>query len=138
MMQLEFGDLLDWQRDIVRAYSNADKRNADVALQYGQILQFSVRMYASGRPGPEVVTGDYRNSVSLERIVAGPTASSEVYTERPQGYRLEFGFQGVDSLGRMRSSPPLPHFMPALYAVAPVWESALAQVMHRALWKGTA
>jgi hypothetical protein len=35
-------------------------------------------------------------------------------TEEHQGARLEFGFTGVDSLGRHYTQPPFPHVQPAL------------------------
>lgn len=69
---------------------------------------------ASGRPGPNVQTGDYRRSIGIQFYEGGGQFSAMVGTNLPQGRRLEFGFHGVDSLGRAYNQQPLPHFGPAL------------------------
>lgn len=137
MISIEFSDVTKLARDTMFAANNATQRNAQIARQYGQIMQFNVRTHASGYPGPEVITGEYRRSISLDFQASGPTASSTVYTPLPQGYRLEFGYTGVDSLGRVTQSAPFPHFIPALNMSVPVWEEALASAMHRAIYRGT-
>ncbi|MEU9703109.1 hypothetical protein [Streptomyces sp. NPDC047981] len=73
---------------------------------------------ASGRPGPNVITGDYRNSwqAVTTRIPYG--AFCTIGTNRPQGRRLEFGFTGTDSLGRSYNQPPFPHVGPAIDFIA--------------------
>jgi hypothetical protein len=74
-----------------------------------------IRGFASGRPGPNVITGDYRGSwqpTATRRLPYG--AMCTIGTDRPQGRRLEFGFVGPDSLGRVYNQPPFPHVQPAL------------------------
>ncbi|MFK0288237.1 HK97 gp10 family phage protein [Streptomyces sp. NPDC090499] len=74
-----------------------------------------IRGYASGRPGPNVISGDYRDSwqpAPIRRFPYG--ASCTIGTELPYGRRLEFGFTGTDSLGRYYDQKPLPHVQPAL------------------------
>lgn len=95
---------------------------------FGLLLQTRVRANASGRPGPNAPTGDYRRSISHEHQATGDVASSYVGTNAPQGRRLEFGFHGVDSLGRHYDQPPYPHFGPALDQVSGPFETALRQV----------
>jgi hypothetical protein len=84
---------------------------------------------ASGRPGPNVITGAYRNSwqTSTRRLPYG--AICTLGTNAPQGRRLEFGFVGADSLGRNYNQPPFPHVQPAL----PVIEATLMASMRLAL-----
>ncbi len=65
---------------------------------------------ASGRPGPNIVTGDYVASFFVKQI--GDLAWFMGNTQ-PQAARLEFGFSGRDSLGRSYNQPPFPHFRPA-------------------------
>ena len=58
-----------------------------------------IRGHASGRPGPNVITGDYRGSwkpTPPRRLPHG--AMCTLGTDRPQGPRLEFGFVGIDAL----------------------------------------
>lgn len=76
-----------------------------------------IRGGASGRPGPNVISSDYRDSwrprpEHARRLPYG--AMCTLATDAPQGRRLEFGFVGADSLGRVYNQPPFPHVQPAL------------------------
>ncbi|MFE1452007.1 hypothetical protein [Streptomyces olivaceoviridis] len=73
-----------------------------------------IRGNASGRPGPNVITGAYRNSWRPEMHGLPYGAACTIGTELPYGRRLEFGFTGTDSLGRYYDQPPFPHVQPAL------------------------
>lgn len=91
-----------------------------VIRHHGRLLQTRVKARASGRPGPNVVTGDYRRSIAFQlRSQFGDTVSGVVGTNSPQGRRLEFGFVGADSLGRHYDQPPYPHFGPAFDETIP-------------------
>ncbi|MEU4916870.1 MULTISPECIES: hypothetical protein [Streptomyces] len=75
----------------------------------------SIRANASGRPGPNVITGAYRASwqSTTRRIPYG--AQCTLGSDAPQARRLEFGFFDMtDSLGRHYMQPPFPHVQPAL------------------------
>lgn len=74
-----------------------------------QKLLTAIRASASGRPGPRVQTGNYRRSWRIHPAKAGNSYTWEVGTDAPQGWRLEKGFVGVDSLGRRYNQPPFPH-----------------------------
>jgi hypothetical protein len=78
----------------------------------GQQLVTRIRANASGRPGPRVITGNYRRSWST-RLVSGALAVV-VGTNAPQARRLEYGFSGTDSLGRRYNQPPFAHVEPAV------------------------
>jgi hypothetical protein len=80
----------------------------------GTLLMMRIKANASGRPGPNVVTGRYRASwrIVADRVPGG--ARVTIGTEAPQGRRLEFGFVGTDSLGRTFNQPPFPHVGPAV------------------------
>lgn len=80
----------------------------------GSLGNARIKGGASGRPGPDVITGAYRNSWMdvTERIPYG--AMCTIGTNAPQGRRLEFGFSGTDSLGRTYNQPPFPHVGPAV------------------------
>ena len=118
---------------MIRISTNAGRVAADFAAQqlairqllrarlihHGQLLRTRVMAKASGRPGPNIVTGDYRRSISLQ---VGGTVTQPwvaVGTNAPQGRRLEFGFVGTDSLGRVYDQPPYPHFGPAVDEIVP-------------------
>lgn len=80
---------------------------------WGVTLQTLVKVHASGRPGPNVVTGAYRDSIDLDFRVDGLGAMATVFSDHPASHRLELGFVGADSLGRVYNQPPFPHFAPA-------------------------
>lgn len=77
------------------------------------VMKTKIQAHASGRPGPNAPTGDYRRSWTVMVTKDGDTTTGVVGTNRPQGPRLEFGFVGADSLGRVYNQPPFPHVGPA-------------------------
>ncbi len=90
---------------------------------------------ASGRPGPNAPTGDYRGSWRVEPVADGdPSAvSRSAGTDRVQANRLEYGFVGTDSRGRTYDQPPYPHHGPAVDVIEPVFEAAMAKVAEKAV-----
>ena len=85
-----------------------------------------IQQNASGRPGPNVITGRYRASWRSETRGIPYGAECTIGTNEPQGRRLEFGFVGPDSLGRVYNQPPFPHVQPAL----PTIEETLREQMR--------
>lgn len=86
-----------------------------IVRHYGLLYQTRVRARASGRPGPRAITGDYRRSITLELRAGENGTIAEVYSNRPQARRLEYGFMNMtDSLGRAFHQPPYPHWEPDL------------------------
>ncbi|MFD7769856.1 hypothetical protein [Streptomyces sp. NPDC059787] len=124
------------------AYSNAaqvaaalDARAARVLPQalalvrhYTMLLETQVKANASGRPGPNVITGDYRRSWTHEVHVAAGVVSGTVGTNKPQGRRLEYGYVGPDVLGRIFDQPPYPHLGPAVNTIEPLFVQALGNI----------
>lgn len=94
--------------------ASADVKVGGVVKLHGAMLKARVRRNASGRPGPNVVTGEYRSSIDyrVEHRLGGFRAI--VFSNKPQSRRLELGFIGTDSAGRTYSQPPFPHFRPAI------------------------
>lgn len=89
-----------------------------------------IRANASGRPGPNVITGQYRASWRSETRGIPHGAECTIGTNAPQGRRLEFGFWDMtDSIGRHFFQPPYPHVQPALGHI----EETLHQQMRAAV-----
>lgn len=102
-----------------------------VVRRNGRELQDRVRKNASGRPGPNKITGDYWRSIKY-RVMRFPSGlAAEVYSNAPQAYRLEYGFVDVDSLGRHYNQPPFPHFRPALRYITPIFFNDVRHVIAR-------
>ncbi|MFJ1837841.1 hypothetical protein ACIOJ9_28725 [Streptomyces sp. NPDC088175] len=81
------------------------------------VLQSLIRAAASGRPGPNAITGRYRASWQVQVHPRQHGATATVGTFAPQARRLELGFYGTDALGRVYAQPPFPHVAPALALV---------------------
>lgn len=96
-----------------------------VVQHYAMILETRIKAHASGRPGPNAPTGDYRRSWTHEFSAAGLTAEAVVGTNKPQARRLEYGYVGPDSLGRIFNQPPYPHMGPAVEEVRPAFLAAV-------------
>lgn len=88
------------------------------------LLLTQIKRNASNRPGPNAPTGDYRRSWTRRKITGG----YNVGTNRPQARRLEMGFNGRDSLGRLYNQQPYPHLDPALDMVTPAYLAAMQAV----------
>lgn len=113
-LSFDMSQVVDYAGRLARAATKV--RPDPVAKRLGTILLARTRAYASGRPGPNVITGAYRSSIRVryEGNPAAGTVMAVVGSDAPQAARLEFGFRGVDSLGRKYDQPPFPHFSRAL------------------------
>lgn len=107
---------------IRNAIKYSAKDAADITSEYGDKLQEQVKQDASGRPGPNIITGQYVASIHK---VAQSTYAVTVGTDAPQALRLEYGFAGQDSLGRVYGQPPYPHWTPAVDKLMPEYVKAM-------------
>lgn len=102
----------DLARGVNRTATQLTARTVDAVRELTNDGLARVRDNASGRPGPERITGEYVNAMTASVSVSGGTVTGEVYVSMPRALRLEFGFVGTDSLGRRVSAPPYPHWRP--------------------------
>lgn len=102
----------------------------------GEAVRAQALTHMNGRPGPNVITGTLRRSVAVGTpIDEGPGIwSVEVAPTVIYARRIELGFDGVDSLGRVYPKKyPYPYMAPGVAEVvgrlAPVlfsaWSNAL-------------
>lgn len=96
-----------------------------VTRTYTHLLVEEIKQNASGRPGPEIVTGQYHDSWTADFTYEDGTLVGDAFTNEPQANRLEHGFHGVDSIGRAYDQPPYPHVLPAVLVITPRYEAAL-------------
>lgn len=108
------------------AFESEDaQRKADqITRHHTMLLETKIKANASGRPGPRVITGNYRRSWTS--TFAGGVGT--VGTNAPQARRLEYGFVGPDSLGRMFNQPPYPHVGPAVTVIEPMFFRAIGDL----------
>lgn len=100
-------------------------RTQAITRHHAMLLRVRIQRNASGRPGPNVITGQYRASWQVRTRKGGGEAVAEVYSDAPQARRLEYGFVGVDRLGRRYRQPPFPHVEPAFRQTQPAFLDAL-------------
>lgn len=111
--------------------SSTLERRADQRVSHwGHMLETQIKRNASGRPGPNAPTGNYRRSWNTRLSRVGGLRMATVGTNMPQARRLEYGFHGVDSLGRHYDQPAYPHVGPAVDAITPQFASDLAQIVE--------
>jgi hypothetical protein len=99
-----------------------------VVRHYAMLLETQIKANASGRPGPNAPTGDYRRSWTYEVHVAEDGVTAIVGTNKPQALRLEYGFVGADILGRVYDQPPYAHVGPAVATIGPLFVAAMGTV----------
>lgn len=99
-----------------------------VVRHYAMLLETQIKANASGRPGPNAPTGDYRRSWTTEVHASSDTVTAIVGTDKPQARRLEYGYVGPDSLGRVYAQPPYAHVGPAVETIRPMFVEALGRV----------
>lgn len=100
--------------------------------QQARLLRALVMENASGRPGPNVITDQYRPSWKREPFAVQDGGGAEVGTRKPQGRRLEYGYMNMyDSLGRFFRQPPLPHVEPAVNEIEPDYIDAFKAACDR-------
>jgi hypothetical protein len=100
-------------------------RTRAITRHHAMLLRVRIQQNASGRPGPNVITGQYRASWDVKVTVADRRVSAVVFTDSPQSRRLEYGFVGVDRLGHQYRQPPYPHIEPAYRQTGPGFVEAL-------------
>lgn len=102
-----------------------------VTEQFGLRLVTEVRANMSGRPGPNVITGDLRRGVFLVLSSPAPGVHRALAASNsPQAHRLENGFIGADSLGRVYHQPPYPAFKPAVETLLPDYRQGVIAALH--------
>lgn len=120
----ELADRLDQAAD---SLGPVIRRRVEHAAELGRGM---IRANATGRPGPNVITGRYRSSWQIDTRTLPYVAQCTIGTAEPQGRRLEFGFWDMtDSIGRHFFQPPYPHVGPAV----PRMEAALRDGMRDAV-----
>ena len=113
-------------RDLVALTVQVPAKIHAVTIAWTASLQRQVQANASGRPGPNAPTGNYRRSINRQTRRTARGSEGQVGTNQPQGWRLEAGFTGTDALGRNYNQPAFPHFGPALDFVGAGYQNAIA------------
>ena len=98
----------------------------DNGTKFSYELKEKIVEHASGRPGPNIVTGEYVSSINVEINNDTESMSINAGSNAPQMMRLEQGYTGTDANGRHVSQPPYPHFRPAFEEMQDRFEELMA------------
>ena len=104
----EFGAGLD------RIVGGLDRGTKSAIAKGAALVERKAKENASGPPGPGVVSGSNRRGIThrpIHRVGLG--YQTEVGPTMIYSRRLELGFEGADSLGRVYHQKPRPFFTPA-------------------------
>lgn len=106
-------------------------RTTAAVHQFAVLLTERIQTAASGRPGPNIVSGQLYGSILIDHTLGDVDGwgAATVYTATVYAPRLEFGFYGTDSLGRNYNQPPYPFFGRAVEGSV----GEFASVMQRAV-----
>jgi hypothetical protein len=99
-----------------------------LVVTYGAVLQGNVKRHAQGRPGPMQKSGNLQGNIFRQTppTVRGVTTTTvSVGPGAPQAWRLEMGFVGADSLGRVFSQPAYPFMGPGFDDTVPLFLAAV-------------
>jgi hypothetical protein len=102
-------------------------------------VERGAKVAASGRPGPNVITGTLRRGIRASEVTPWGRAGwqGHVGPTNVYGRRVELGFLGRDSVGRVYGPPRnpamYPYFTPTWAAFTPRWSGMLAAHWARAL-----
>ena len=125
-------DLDDLAPRLERAADRVGPELNRTVQQQARLLRALIMENASGRPGPNVITGDYRGSWKALPFPVPDGGGAEVGTDQPQGRRLEYGFYDrTDSLGRHFFQKPRPHVEPAVNELSPEYKRAFGDALDR-------
>lgn len=81
-------------------------------------VESAAKENATGRPGPNVIIGRLRDSITWRFGTDAEGLYVDIGTNVEYARRMELGFTGVDVLGRSYNQPPYPFLLPALSAAA--------------------
>lgn len=97
--------------------ADAMRRNAEALVK-----ETALTIANEAKQRAPVETGTLRRSLHVEET---GDLRAEVGTDLPYAARLEFGFVGADSRGRVYSQAPRPYLLPASEAARPAWERGI-------------
>lgn len=125
----DFSCLSKMSRDIQKIGANVKKNEAAVVKLAANEYKNDVQVIIQYK------TGTLRRSVHVEMTSEGLKQVALIGTDQPQARRLERGFVGKDSLGRLYNQAPQPRWRPAWDHNLPKYERILKGVFNRDEWE---
>lgn len=106
-----------FQRAMSKIITAADVAARRLVVAGGHVVERNAKAHARSRPGPLVQTGSHRRSIGVHMVGKdGVSWISETGPTMAYSRRLELGFDGVDSAGRVYHQQAYPSLGPGLEA----------------------
>lgn len=102
-----------------------DVRQANVDTAVDTLM--TLYKNASGRPGPEIVSGEFVSKMEVR--IDGDGMGFTAGNPSPQAARLEMGFVGVDRAGRHYRQPSYPWLVPTFIEIKPIYVQRLRKAI---------
>lgn len=96
-----------------------------ITHHYGLLM----KMEAQSRARNLFDVSTYDNTITMRTTGKDTSPRATVSTSAPEAHRLEYGFVGVDALGRHVEQPPRPHFRPAFTKYAARYRQAIEELL---------
>ncbi|MFF1298142.1 MULTISPECIES: hypothetical protein [unclassified Streptomyces] len=125
-------DLADLAARLDQSADRVGPETRRTVQQQARLTLAMIKWNASGRPGPNIITGDYFDSWESVPFPVPDGGGADIHTDRPQAPRLEYGFMNMtDSLGRYYRQPPFPHVEPAVDEISDQYVDAFKDALDR-------
>jgi hypothetical protein len=124
-VSLEILGLSEFGAALTRVSSKVDAGSKRAIARAAAKVEKEAKENAAGSPGPDVVTGTLRRGVVHTAVHRSGLFGwqSEVGPTVIYSRRIDLGFFGEDSLGRIYAQQPRPYFTPA-------WEKAARRAVE--------
>ncbi len=124
-----------WLGAAERVIARVSAEGRAAVAEAGAEMEKLAKQNASGRPGPNVITGTLRRSIRHSPVVPYGIAgwSTDIGPSVVYGRRIELGFHGADSRGRPYNQGPFPYMAPAHASVVARLPAIYAAHMRAAL-----
>jgi len=122
--------------DLMRLVKDTDSITAFVSKAEGPVVELTANEYKNDVQAViQYKTGTLRRSVHVERRKEAGHAVALVGTDAPYARRLEYGFSGADSLGRVYHQAPDPRWRPVWDNNHIKYERMMRGVFVRGEWE---
>ena len=114
-----------------------DEAVREAIIEVASLLDEKAKENASGRPGPNVISGTLRRGIRQTPAAKTGRGSWTISVGPTAGYsrRVELGYRGTDSLGRTYATSGYPYFVPAYEFVmlnaALIYERKVREVLYK-------
>mgnify|MGYP000860361228 FL=1 len=107
------------------AAKSVSNKAGEIILKRALLTETEIKRNSTSRPGPISRSGEHRRAWTTTAFAKRGEVGAVIGNTVPYAMRLEFGFAGTDSLGRVYNQPPYPAAGPAMQLAQPLLKKEL-------------